>query len=62
MHQKVRDQRLTQKRLDKRLEEVAKAVGCGYCWLQGAPLAQCVRSAGAVQLFGHLAVLETHTL
>ena len=28
----------------------------------GAPLAQCARSAGAVQLFGRLAVLETHTL
>ena len=28
----------------------------------GAPLAQCGRSAGAVQLFGRLAVLETHTL
>ena len=29
---------------------------------QGAPLAQCARSAGAAQLFGCLAVLETHTL
>ena len=29
---------------------------------EGAPLAQCARSAGAVQLFGRLAVLETHTL
>ena len=28
----------------------------------GAPLAQCARSAGTVQLFGRLAVLETHTL
>ena len=28
----------------------------------GAPLAQCARSAGAVQLFGRLALLETHTL
>ena len=29
---------------------------------RGAPEVQCARSAGAVQLFGHLAVLETHTL
>ena len=27
-------QRRPQKRLDLRLEEVAKAVGGGYCWLQ----------------------------
>ena len=27
-------QRLPQKRLDRQLEEVAKAVGGGYCWLQ----------------------------
>ena len=33
---------------------------CGIS--RGAPLAQCARSAGAVQLFGCLAVLETHTL
>ena len=30
--------------------------------LKGAPQAQCARSARAVQLFGRLAVLETHTL
>ena len=28
----------------------------------GAHLAQCARNASAVQLFGHVAVLETHTL
>ena len=28
----------------------------------GAHLAQCARSASAVQLFGRVAVLETHTL
>ena len=30
--------------------------------LGGAPLAQCARSVGTVQLVGRLAVLETHTL
>ena len=29
---------------------------------RGAPQAQCARGARAVQLFGRLAVLETHTL
>ena len=34
MHQKGRPHRRPQQRLDRRLEEVAKAVGGGYCRLQ----------------------------
>ena len=41
MHQKGRDLRGGQRRLDRRLEEVAKAVGGGYCRLQ-APLTRAL--------------------
>ena len=36
-------------------------LGLDLC-LQGPHLAQCARSASTVQLFGRVAVLESHTL
>ena len=54
-------QRRPQKRLDRRLEEAAKAVGVGYCRLQmPLTLALGVRGTVAGHRLGALAYLPSH--